>query len=126
MGARAGGLAGALFATLQSYITPDTFTLDLGLFFFTAIIVGGRGSVAGPLIGTVILTVLPEAVGSLAHLGTFFYGILLLLVVLLIPEGVARALGRLAALRPGRTAVPAAHHTISPDLPRLADVLREP
>lgn len=120
------GVAGGLFAVLQSYITPDTFTLDLGLFFFTAIIVGGRGSIAGPLIGTVILTVLPETVGSLAHLGTFFYGILLLLVVLLIPEGVARALGRLAALRPGRTAVPAGHHTISPDLPRLTGVLRQP
>ena len=120
------GVAGALFAVLQSYITPDTFTLDLGLFFFTAIIVGGRGSIAGPLIGTVLLTVLPEAVGTFAHLGTLFYGVLLLLVVLLIPEGVARALGRLVAFRPGRTAVPATHKTIAPNLPHLAAVLRKP
>lgn len=124
-GVTAGG-AGALFAVLQSYITPDTFTLDLGLFFFTAIIVGGRGSIAGPLIGTVILTVLPEAVGSLAHLGTFFYGVLLLLVVLLVPEGVAHALGRLAAFRPGRAPARATHHAIAPDLPHLARVLRRP
>ena len=39
------GVAGALFATLQSYITPDAFTFDLSVLFFIAILIGGRGSV---------------------------------------------------------------------------------
>jgi branched-chain amino acid transport system permease protein len=84
------GLGGGLFASLQSYITPDTFVFELGLFFFTCIIIGGRGSIIGPFIGTVILTAIPEVVAPLAKLGNFFYGFLLLLVVLLTPEGFGR------------------------------------
>ena len=82
------GVAGGLFASLQSYITPETFVFELGLFFFVCIIIGGRGGIMGPLLGTVVLTALPELVGPLAKLGSLFYGILLLLVVLLTPEGI--------------------------------------
>jgi len=84
------GIAGGLFASLQSYITPDTFIFELGLFFFTCIIIGGRGSIFGPFVGTVILTAIPEVVAPLAKLGNFFYGFLLLVVVLLTPEGFGR------------------------------------
>jgi branched-chain amino acid transport system permease protein len=82
------GAAGALFASLQSYITPETFVFELGLFFFVCIIIGGRGGILGPFLGTVVLTALPELVGPLAKLGNLFYGILLLIVVLLTPEGI--------------------------------------
>jgi branched-chain amino acid transport system permease protein len=91
------GIAGGLFASLQSYISPDTFVFDLGLFFFTCIIIGGRGSIIGPFIGTVILTALPELVAPLAKLGNFFYGALLLAVVLLTPEGFGRLLESMMA-----------------------------
>jgi ABC-type branched-subunit amino acid transport system ATPase component/ABC-type branched-subunit amino acid transport system permease subunit len=84
------GVAGALFASLQTYITPDTFVFEISMFFFVCIIIGGRGSIIGPFIGTVVLTWLPESVASLAKLGTFFYGLLLLIVVLAVPEGIGR------------------------------------
>ena len=48
-------VAGGLFASLQSYITPDAFTLDLSVLFFIAILIGGRGSILGPLLGTILL-----------------------------------------------------------------------
>jgi branched-chain amino acid transport system permease protein len=51
-------VAGGLFAALQSYITPDAFTIDLSVLFFIAILIGGRGSILGPLLGTILLTVL--------------------------------------------------------------------
>src|ERR1700729_3715259 len=51
-------VAGGLFASLQSYITPDAFTLDLSVLFFIAILIGGRSSILGPLLGTILLTVL--------------------------------------------------------------------
>ena len=54
------GVAGGLFATLQSYITPEAFSFDLSVTFFIAILVGGRGSIIGPLLGNVLLTLLPE------------------------------------------------------------------
>ena len=115
------GLAGALFAALQSYITPDTFAFDIGLFFFVCIIIGGRGSILGPFLGTVVLTALPEFVAPLAKLGNFFYGLLLLAVVLVVPEGIGHLVDLLAArlARRGRHE----SHVVQPDLPRLAAVL---
>ena len=115
------GVAGALFASLQSYITPDTFVFELGLFFFVCIIIGGRSSIVGPLVGTAVLTALPELVAPLAKLGNLFYGVLLLAVVLLVPEGIGRLFEvLLARLRPER----AASHVLEPDTERLAAAIR--
>jgi ABC-type branched-subunit amino acid transport system permease subunit len=115
------GIAGALFASLQSYITPDTFVFELGLFFFVCIIIGGRGAILGPFFGTVVLTALPELVTPLAKLGAFFYGLLLLVVVLLVPEGIGRVV-ELAAERLRPRAL--RHHVVSPELDRLAAAIR--
>src|ERR1700704_4995305 len=83
------GIAGGLFSSLQSYITPDAFTFDLSILFFIAILIGGRGSILGPLLGTIILTVLPEFAAPLVAWSTFLYAALLLLIVLIIPGGIA-------------------------------------
>ncbi|HVY18094.1 MAG TPA: ATP-binding cassette domain-containing protein [Rhodopila sp.] len=105
------GIAGGLFATLQSYITPDAFTFDLSVLFFIAILIGGRGSIIGPLLGTVLLTVLPEFAAPLVAWSTFLYAALLLVIVLAIPGGIADLLdfanrrplqsGRAITPRPG-------------------------
>ncbi len=60
-------VAGGLFASLQTYITPDAFTFDLSVLFFIAILIGGRGSILGPLLGTMILTILPEIAAPWRH-----------------------------------------------------------
>lgn len=115
------GVGGALFGALQSYITPDTFVFEIGLFFFVCIIIGGRGTILGPFLGTVILTALPEVVAPLAKLGHFFYGLTLLAVVLLVPEGLGRLVERLGArLRPQRPE----SFGVEPDLARLAGALK--
>jgi branched-chain amino acid transport system permease protein len=88
------GIAGVLFGALQTYITPDTFAFDLSLFFFICIIIGGKGSIIGPFIGTVVLTLLPEVVSPLAKYSHLFYGVLLLAVVLIIPGGLGALIGR--------------------------------
>jgi len=85
-------VAGGLFASLQSYITPDAFTLDLSILFFIAILIGGRGSILGPLLGTILLTVLPEFAAPLVAWSTFLYAVLLLVIVLAIPGGIAEIL----------------------------------
>src|SRR5262252_7468136 len=86
------GVAGGLFASLQSYITPDAFTLDLSVLFFIAILIGGRSSILGPLLGTILLTVLPEFAAPLVAWSTFLYAVLLLIIVLAIPGGIAEIL----------------------------------
>ena len=85
-------VAGGLFASLQSYITPDAFTIDLSVLFFIAILIGGRGSILGPLLGTILLTVLPEFAAPLVAWSTFLYAVLLLVIVLAIPGGIAEIL----------------------------------
>jgi len=96
------GIAGALFGALQTYITPDTFAFDLSLFFFICIIIGGKGSIVGPFIGTVVLTLLPEIVSPLAKYSHLFYGVLLLAVVLVIPGGLGALIGRPRSAQVGR------------------------
>jgi branched-chain amino acid transport system permease protein len=86
------GIAGGLFASLQSYITPDAFTFDLSVLFFIAILIGGRGSILGPLLGTIILTALPEFAAPLVAWSTFLYAALLLVIVLAVPGGIAEML----------------------------------
>jgi branched-chain amino acid transport system permease protein len=85
-------IAGGLFASLQTYITPDAFTFDLSVLFFIAILIGGRGSILGPLLGTMILTILPEIAAPLAAWSTFLYAVLLLVIVLVMPGGIAALL----------------------------------
>jgi branched-chain amino acid transport system permease protein len=85
-------IAGGLFATLQTYITPDAFTFDLSILFFIAILIGGRGSILGPMLGTIILTILPEIAAPLAAWSTFLYAVLLLVIVLVMPGGIAALL----------------------------------
>ncbi len=86
------GVSGGLFASLQSYITPDAFTFELSVLFFIAILIGGRGSILGPLLGTILLTVLPEFAAPLVEWATFLYAVLLLAIVLLMPGGIAALL----------------------------------
>jgi branched-chain amino acid transport system permease protein len=82
-------IAGGLFASLQSYITPDAFTVELSVLFFIGVLIGGRGSILGPLLGTILLTVLPEFAAPLVAWSTFLYAVLLLVIVLAIPGGIA-------------------------------------
>ncbi|MDB5633740.1 MAG: hypothetical protein JWR49_2595 [Tardiphaga sp.] len=111
--------AGGLFATLQTYITPDAFTFDLSVLFFIAILIGGRGSILGPMLGTIILTILPEIAAPLAAWSTFLYAVLLLLIVLVMPGGIA-ALLDFKNRRPL-----ASNRAIVPRPAALAEVLRK-
>jgi branched-chain amino acid transport system permease protein len=111
--------AGGLFASLQTYITPDAFTFDLSVLFFIAILIGGRGSILGPMLGTIILTILPEIAAPLAAWSTFLYAVLLLVIVLAMPGGIA-------ALLDFRNRRPlASHRAIVPRPAALGDVLRK-
>jgi ABC-type branched-subunit amino acid transport system ATPase component/ABC-type branched-subunit amino acid transport system permease subunit len=116
-------VSGGLFASLQSYITPDAFTLDLSVLFFIAILIGGRGSILGPVLGTILLTVLPELAAPLVAWSTFLYAALLLVIVLAIPGGIAELLDfkNRRPLASGRAIIP------RPDLLNsLLEVSRDP
>jgi len=91
-------LAGAVFAQILSYVGPGAFTLGLSLSLLVGIVLGGRNSLVGAMIGAVILVWLPEFVLSLAsdrgweeqvtnNAPNFIYGLAVVLVVLAAPGG---------------------------------------
>ncbi|HEX2826433.1 MAG TPA: ABC transporter ATP-binding protein [Burkholderiales bacterium] len=61
MGATFGGVAGALFASFQGFISPESFTLLDSIMVLCMVVLGGMGNVAGVVLGAVLLTALPEA-----------------------------------------------------------------
>lgn len=100
------GVSGALFAYHVRYINVDSFGLVLSIEALGMIIVGGLGSITGAVLGTVFMTLLPEAVrvlfdlfGSGLHelfatraleLRGLIYGAVIILVLRFQPEGLAR------------------------------------
>jgi ABC-type branched-subunit amino acid transport system ATPase component/ABC-type branched-subunit amino acid transport system permease subunit len=93
------GIAGAFFAPLSGFVTPSTFTFSQSILFVLVVIIGGAGSVAGPLVGAAIVVLLPEALAALAEYRLLFFGVLLLAVLWLAPEGVTGTALRLLTRR---------------------------
>ena len=93
------GVAGALFASLSGFVTPSTFSFSQSLLFVLVVIIGGAGSLTGPLVGATIVVLLPEALAALAEYRLLFFGALLLGVLWLAPDGVTGLAARLVARR---------------------------
>jgi branched-chain amino acid transport system permease protein len=83
------GAAGAFFAHHARFVSADSFRLDETFVILTMLIVGGMGSLLGPVIGAVFLVVLPEASRFLAEYRGVVYGLILIAVILFRPEGIA-------------------------------------
>jgi ABC-type branched-subunit amino acid transport system ATPase component/ABC-type branched-subunit amino acid transport system permease subunit len=93
------GIAGGLFAPLSGFVTPSTFAFLQSILFVLVVMVGGAGTVAGPLIGAAVVVLLPEALAGLAEYRLLFFGGLMLLVLWVAPEGIVGAAARLVARR---------------------------
>jgi len=74
MGATFGGVAGALFASFQGFISPESFTLLDSIMVLCMVVLGGMGNVAGVVLGAVLLTALPEALRHAGPLQQSWFG----------------------------------------------------
>jgi len=83
------GIAGAFFAHHAGFISADSFRLEETFIILTMLIVGGMGSIIGPIIGAVFLVVLPEVFRFLAEYRGVVYGLIMIAVILFRPEGIA-------------------------------------
>jgi len=86
-GAAIAGLAGALNAHLTFFIGPSEFGFDRGVDILTMAILGGTSGLTGPLLGALIITVLPELLRGLKDFRTMTNGAILVLIVLFLPKG---------------------------------------
>ncbi len=104
LGGAFAGVAGALFAFQEAFVNVESFTLDQSVLIMAMEIIGGAGTLAGPLLGTVLLLALPAAltfipglpptdIGAVQQL---IYGLAMTVLMIFRPAGLA---GRLAGRR---------------------------
>lgn len=98
LSAVAAGIAGVFFTHQSAYINSDAFTLNLTLSMLVATVIGGLGTSYGPLIGTIITLAIAEFIASLYDISLLVYGSILLVVLLLVPEGAIGIMRRIGAM----------------------------
>ncbi|MEO5697685.1 MAG: ATP-binding cassette domain-containing protein [Burkholderiaceae bacterium] len=106
------GIAGSFFAATTTFIAPSTFTFFQSILFVLVVVIGGSERTYGPVIGAAIVVGLPELLSSLAEYRVLLFGVLLLLVLLFAPSGIAGALAK----RFGRVHADAASAPVSAQL----------
>jgi branched-chain amino acid transport system permease protein len=106
------GLAGSIYSFAVGFINPETFGLNTSILVFTMVILGGAGTMTGPLIGALILTIVPAALtfvdivpaGQAGALQQTVFGTLLVIMVIFRPEGLVGHRKRRASDRTTLTA----------------------
>lgn len=86
--AASAGIAGGLFAHLQSGIRPDDFKFEKSIDMIIMIIVGGLGSITGAVIGAIFLAVSLELMRDLQEYRMVIYALLLIIIMLVRPQGI--------------------------------------
>lgn len=86
------GIGGGLYALALGFIVPDSFGLGQLTLHFSIVVLGGLLSLFGAVIGAVLLTTLPEVLRDLQALQEIIYGLVLMLAILWMPQGIAGVL----------------------------------
>ena len=86
-GAFVGGLAGALYASRQSFINPQSFLLLFSILFLAAVVVGGQGNRWGVLVGAFLVAYLPERFREFSDFRVLVFGLALMVLAIFRPEG---------------------------------------
>jgi branched-chain amino acid transport system permease protein len=96
IGAGMAGAAGAVYALYVGFVNPDSFDINESVLLFAMVILGGAGSVLGPVLGAILLTVLPSWLTYVNVVPQIYqgltqqiiYGAALVLMVLFRPDGI--------------------------------------
>ena len=101
-----GSLAGSLFAHHASFVSTQSFTVDRSINFLLIPVIGGATSIPGIVVGALFITFLPEFLSKLGDFHQILFGLALVAVVVLVPDGL---MGALARLRRRRAAAGSGH-----------------
>ena len=110
-GAFFAGVAGGLYAHFVTYINPSQFGFIRSFEIIVMVIIGGMGSIIGVILSAVLLTILPEALRSIAQYRMVIYSLLLVIIMITRPQGLFIMKRR--ATKSGRPTTPAAIKSIS-------------
>ncbi|HEY0890198.1 MAG TPA: branched-chain amino acid ABC transporter permease [Nocardioides sp.] len=87
IGATLGAMSGLLFASKQGIVEPNGFALNLSFLFVAMVVIGGSGNMVGALLGAFLITYLPERFRGFAEWRPFAFGVALVAVMVLRPQG---------------------------------------
>jgi branched-chain amino acid transport system permease protein len=90
-GAGLSGLAGALYASYIRFISPDTFTISEAINILIMMVLGGMGTIVGPVIGAVGITYLLESMRFFKDYRLVIYGLAMFVMILYMPSGLVGA-----------------------------------
>ena len=82
------GAAGSLYAHMIGYISPDLFVFRQTILFMCMLMIGGSGYIAGPIIGTALITILPEWMRFLQRFYMGIFGLVVVVLAITIPNGI--------------------------------------
>jgi branched-chain amino acid transport system ATP-binding protein/branched-chain amino acid transport system permease protein len=99
-----GGVAGVLYAGLIRYVAPETFSIANMFLLLAMVIIGGRQSIVGCVIGAIALSLLREALVDFSVYAQLGFGVVVVLMVVFAPTGLAGIPSRLRAVLRRRTA----------------------
>src|SRR6266508_1149445 len=88
IGSGLAGIAGAMLAPLVEFIDPSSFDLNKSLEFLLMVMVGGRGTMAGPFIGAFFAKVLPELLRFANEYYLIVFAVFVMVVILFFPTGI--------------------------------------
>ncbi len=83
------GIAGGIYAAYMGIINPFSFNVELSVTLLIMIVVGGLGSVPGSILGVAILEIMPEFAREWENFRLTAYGLLVVLLIIFAPKGVA-------------------------------------
>jgi branched-chain amino acid transport system permease protein len=81
------GIAGSLYVHYIGYVSPESFTLGESINIVVMTVLGGMGTLVGPVIGAIGLTFLLEFMRALAEYRLVIYGFILMIVIVAMPDG---------------------------------------
>ncbi len=93
LGAFMAGLAGGFYAHYISFVGPEVFQFAFTASMIIMVLIGGKGTLIGPIIGAVIVTVLEEYLRQAQELRLTLFGLIVILVVMFLPRGLVSLLG---------------------------------
>jgi branched-chain amino acid transport system permease protein len=99
MGAGLAGLAGALYTHYTAFVSPRIVDTWVNVLLAAMVIVGGEGTLLGPVVGAVVLTALPEALRFAEGYRMLLFGVILLIVIMFAPQGIVGLAADLAKRR---------------------------
>lgn len=92
------GVSGCLFAVHARFVSPDDFSYVQSILYLSMLVVGGAGSIVGAVIGAAGVTLLPELLRGAGNAYLLIFGLLVLLVLIVLPDGLV-SLARLPVFR---------------------------